>query len=613
MKVRLPAQRAQRHPDVLNETVHVAAGGKDHAHAAGTYARPSRAVVAPRATGRPGSSGRMIPSQISLTSLCPTAGSPTVDAGARVRTALALPCQPLCCDRCACGSAGSRCSSQRRSRPRASRTVTPSRCCPARRACRSIRRAPSPGSPDRWTMWRRSTAGAAASAHPYWSRGRTLQPRPGARGPRVRHLERAPGRRPAGRPDRTAAIRRPHRRPAGPALRAARPGALSPRHDVPTFRRRRAKRPRDQGPRSRRAGRGGVRCEPRTVYPVCAIDAQRRRSCKKIVATRIVSSEPLLDPTALELPFERQRRVALGASIDVRAARRHRTPEPGQRPPRAAQLAVVTLDLPEPAAATGRRGARLPGLGPNRGHEAQRPAPCSAATSTPFRAVPTRTRIIHARGWSTSLVEEDRRSTHHMGRIDYLFFQLADGRQATTRRARRAIRIGSLPRPRADFAWRVAVTNPRMREPAIARAVGLCRRRRSTPRCIGWLFASQPQNDDRSGRWPVGDDRRLRDRPAGVRRRSAPSFARISSSKPAPRSRAPIRRCRTRARSSTSPTATTVKAGIARTRDDALSREGAEGDRARDRARAGRRLVVDDSSSSDANGRRAQGRVASRA
>ena len=32
----------------------------------------------------------------------------------------------------------------------------------------------------------------------------------------------------------------------------------------------------------------------------------------------IVSSEPLLDPVALELPFERQRRVAIGASVRVR-------------------------------------------------------------------------------------------------------------------------------------------------------------------------------------------------------------------------------------------------------------------------------------------------------
>ena len=32
----------------------------------------------------------------------------------------------------------------------------------------------------------------------------------------------------------------------------------------------------------------------------------------------IVSTEPLIDPIALELPFERQRRVAIGASVQVR-------------------------------------------------------------------------------------------------------------------------------------------------------------------------------------------------------------------------------------------------------------------------------------------------------
>jgi endonuclease/exonuclease/phosphatase (EEP) superfamily protein YafD len=39
-----------------------------------------------------------------------------------------------------------------------------------------------------------------------------------------------------------------------------------------------------------------------------------------------------------------------------------------------------------------------------------------------------------ARAWSSSLSFEDRRSTHMMGRLDYLFFRLAGGGTAATRR-----------------------------------------------------------------------------------------------------------------------------------------------------------------------------------
>jgi endonuclease/exonuclease/phosphatase (EEP) superfamily protein YafD len=40
----------------------------------------------------------------------------------------------------------------------------------------------------------------------------------------------------------------------------------------------------------------------------------------------------------------------------------------------------------------------------------------------------------HARAWSTSLAAEDRRRTHMMGRLDYLFFRLAEGWTAETHR-----------------------------------------------------------------------------------------------------------------------------------------------------------------------------------
>ena len=47
----------------------------------------------------------------------------------------------------------------------------------------------------------------------------------------------------------------------------------------------------------------------------------------------------------------------------------------------------------------------------------------------------------HARAWSRSLRGEDRRRTHKMGRLDYLFFRLNDGWSASTQRLDR--RFGS--------------------------------------------------------------------------------------------------------------------------------------------------------------------------
>jgi endonuclease/exonuclease/phosphatase family metal-dependent hydrolase len=147
----------------------------------------------------------------------------------------------------------------------------------------------------------------------------------------------------------------------------------------------------------------------------------------------IVSSEPLLDPTALELPFERQRRVALGASIDVRTAdgiKRlnlvdvHLEPlsSPSSlwifRNPRRRQIAAV-IDFLGSARIAGRGSAAGTVLG---------------GDFNTIQGGPDEDAYRRARAWSTSLAEEDRRSTHYMGRIDYLFFRLAEGRLATTQR-----------------------------------------------------------------------------------------------------------------------------------------------------------------------------------
>jgi endonuclease/exonuclease/phosphatase family metal-dependent hydrolase len=147
----------------------------------------------------------------------------------------------------------------------------------------------------------------------------------------------------------------------------------------------------------------------------------------------IVSTEPLIDPIALELPFERQRRVAVGASVQVRTARGverlnlldvHLEPlsAPSSlwifRNPRRRQVAAV-LDL--------LRTARF----------AETETAAGTVLGGDFNTIQggvEEAAYRQARAWATNLVNEDRRPTHHMGRLDYLFFRLADRRQATTER-----------------------------------------------------------------------------------------------------------------------------------------------------------------------------------
>jgi endonuclease/exonuclease/phosphatase (EEP) superfamily protein YafD len=50
-----------------------------------------------------------------------------------------------------------------------------------------------------------------------------------------------------------------------------------------------------------------------------------------------------------------------------------------------------------------------------------------------------------ARAWSSGFAHEDRRATHLLGRLDYLFFRLAPGLEAGTRRVND--RFGSDHRP----------------------------------------------------------------------------------------------------------------------------------------------------------------------
>lgn len=139
----------------------------------------------------------------------------------------------------------------------------------------------------------------------------------------------------------------------------------------------------------------------------------------------IVSTEPLLEPRALELPFARQRRVVAGASIAVRTDRgienlvllsAHLEPVSSPRSlwvfrnPRSAQVRSILSLVALPAfSAPGTAGIVIGG------------------DFNTVRGGDREGAYGLIRQWSKSLASEDRRRTHLMGRLDYLFFRLADG------------------------------------------------------------------------------------------------------------------------------------------------------------------------------------------
>ena len=146
----------------------------------------------------------------------------------------------------------------------------------------------------------------------------------------------------------------------------------------------------------------------------------------------IISTEPLHDAVAIELPLARQRRVAVGAGVDVRTAA-------GVQ-----RLELINAHL-EPLSAPrtlwlfkNPRGRQVRGIldwldGPRY----RRNNVAGVVLGGDFNTVMGGDRedgYRHARAWSTSLRTEDRRRTHMMGRLDYLFFRLDDGWSASTHR-----------------------------------------------------------------------------------------------------------------------------------------------------------------------------------
>jgi endonuclease/exonuclease/phosphatase family metal-dependent hydrolase len=146
----------------------------------------------------------------------------------------------------------------------------------------------------------------------------------------------------------------------------------------------------------------------------------------------IISTEPLLDPFALELPLARQRRVALGAAVQVRTsdgAKRlelidaHLEPVSSPKSlwvfknPRAGQVHAILDVLNAPRYANGAVAGVVLG-----------------GDFNTVRGGAGEDAYHLARAWSNSLAREDARNTHMMGRLDYLFFRLADGWTASTDR-----------------------------------------------------------------------------------------------------------------------------------------------------------------------------------
>jgi endonuclease/exonuclease/phosphatase family metal-dependent hydrolase len=147
----------------------------------------------------------------------------------------------------------------------------------------------------------------------------------------------------------------------------------------------------------------------------------------------IISTEPLLDPLALELPLARQRRVALGAAVMVTTA----------QGPRRLELIDAHLEpLSSPKTLwvfKNPRGAQVRSIlkllnDPRYSESSQIAGVVLGGDFNTVRSGADEEAYHLARAWSTGLTSEDPRDTHMMGRLDYLFVKLGDGWTASTRR-----------------------------------------------------------------------------------------------------------------------------------------------------------------------------------
>ena len=146
----------------------------------------------------------------------------------------------------------------------------------------------------------------------------------------------------------------------------------------------------------------------------------------------IISTEPLLDPAAIELPLARQRRVALSAGVRVTTPAGVRTIElvNAHLEPLSSPRTLWIFKNPR-----GRQvRAILDWLDTPRFHEAEVAGMVLGGDFNTVKAGDREEGYKHARAWSKSLRNEDRRATHMMGRLDYLFFRLPAGWHGSSNR-----------------------------------------------------------------------------------------------------------------------------------------------------------------------------------
>lgn len=169
----------------------------------------------------------------------------------------------------------------------------------------------------------------------------------------------------------------------------------------------------------------------------------------------VVSSEPLTDLFAMELPFERQRRVVAGASVWVRTER-------GLDPLRVVDAHLEPLSSPASLwLFRNPRRRQMAALLTLLGGESHRGA--GTVLGGDFNTIQGGIEddaYVQARAWSSSLRDENTRSTHYMGRLDFVFARL--GARWTMRTQRIGEKYGSDHHPvLARFAYGGPATHGR--------------------------------------------------------------------------------------------------------------------------------------------------------
>ena len=147
----------------------------------------------------------------------------------------------------------------------------------------------------------------------------------------------------------------------------------------------------------------------------------------------IISTEPLLDPIALELPLARQRRVTLGAAITVQAGDGVKRLElvDAHLEPLSSPKTLWVFKNPR----QGQARAILHLLDhPRYTNRSQTLGVIVGGDFNTVRDGAHESAIRLLRQWSTGMASEDPRDTHMMGRLDYLFFNMPKGWNASTRR-----------------------------------------------------------------------------------------------------------------------------------------------------------------------------------